>query len=257
MDEPAVTRPPRPAGLAGALLCALLLLTGTASAEDRLYYIELLVFAHEPGALGASEDFLAEPRGPALSEVRVRDFPLQPVWLEGEGPFVLGLHEDDADTLGTIELPALRRVLAADELRLSDAWRRLQRDGAYRPLAHAAWLQQGLTEGGQGVTIDLEGQLGPALAGSARVTRSRFVHLQLDLEYLSDGAVPLPVASAQGEDGLPVVRTLVPRYRLVQQRRMRNGEVHYFDHPAFGVIATIHRLERPEADQPSDGFLTR
>jgi Peptidoglycan-binding protein, CsiV len=32
------------------------------------------------------------------------------------------------------------------------------------------------------------------------------------------------------------------RYALQETRRVRTGERHYFDHPAFGVIATVTSL---------------
>ena len=50
---------------------------------------------------------------------------------------------------------------------------------------------------------------------------SRYLHVELDLIF-------------EGSDGL--------RYRLAERRRVRSNENHYFDHPAFGVIARITRL---------------
>jgi len=40
--------------------------------------------------------------------------------------------------------------------------------------------------------------------------------------------------------------TLPPRYELHIQRRTRSGEVHFFDHPAFGVLVVV----RPAPEEP-------
>ena len=38
-------------------------------------------------------------------------------------------------------------------------------------------------------------------------------------------------------------------YRLTQNRRLRRGEIHYFDHPKFGVLAMVTAVEaEPEDD---------
>ncbi|MCY4051617.1 MAG: CsiV family protein [Gammaproteobacteria bacterium] len=40
-------------------------------------------------------------------------------------------------------------------------------------------------------------------------------------------------------DTWPVIESLDPEYYLIERRRIRFKEVHYFDHPAFGVILGI------------------
>jgi hypothetical protein len=39
-------------------------------------------------------------------------------------------------------------------------------------------------------------------------------------------------------DGLDEI-VLAPQYRLMTTRRVTSGELHYFDHPAFGVLMRI------------------
>jgi hypothetical protein len=38
-------------------------------------------------------------------------------------------------------------------------------------------------------------------------------------------------------------------YRLSERRRIRSGELHYFDHPRFGVIARVTPYQAP--DEPA------
>ncbi|MGB5299133.1 MAG: CsiV family protein, partial [Thiogranum sp.] len=42
----------------------------------------------------------------------------------------------------------------------------------------------------------------------------------------------------------------VPEIRLRQQRRMRSKELHYFDHPRFGVIALITPYQPEPEPEP-------
>ncbi len=39
------------------------------------------------------------------------------------------------------------------------------------------------------------------------------------------------------------------RYRIFEDRIVKNGDVRYFDHPKFGVIAKITRFEEPEEEE--------
>jgi hypothetical protein len=40
-------------------------------------------------------------------------------------------------------------------------------------------------------------------------------------------------------------------YSMIQSRRVRSNEVHYFDHPLFGLIVQITPYEFPNPDEPS------
>lgn len=155
------------------------------------------------------------------------------------------------------------RVLSAGELRLNDAYARLQRLNGYRPLLHAGWSQEGL---GEAETAPLPlSRLGTAIpAGTIQLHLQRFLHLTLDLDYryaprprprLSPGraapSVPSPVMSvaAARSDGLNEIE-LAPHYYIEEDRRTRNGDVNYFDHPAFGVLVLVTRA--PEAPETTD-----
>ncbi len=38
------------------------------------------------------------------------------------------------------------------------------------------------------------------------------------------------------------------RYRIFEDRIMKNGDIRYFDHPKFGVVAKTTRYEEPEEE---------
>jgi hypothetical protein len=137
------------------------------------------------------------------------------------------------ESLVPVEDPLLVRTLRADELKLGAEYRRLRAISAYVPLLHTGWVQPGLAEN-ETVPFDLGtiGTLNPS--GTVRVHLSRFLHVTLDLTYRADGTA----SATDAMTGLSEV-TLAPRYRLAATRNVRSGELHYFDHPAFGVLVRV------------------
>lgn len=239
------------------LLSFSLPLAGPASAfeaqtlDTALFRVELVIFAHEPGALATTEDFLVALPDPALETIEPT------VSLRG----VLGPLPDDATAprlepielparflrpppLAAVPLPEWRQLLDSNAGELVEVYRRLATQSGYRPLMHLIWEQPGEADRPASV-VDFDAlRLGnPEIEGEARLSRSRFLHLQLDLRFRGgEPSQAVPVAT-RGEHG-PEVELMVPEYRLEESRRMRSGELHYFDHPAFGVIALIQPVQR-------------
>jgi peptidoglycan-binding protein CsiV len=126
------------------------------------------------------------------------------------------------------------RPLRPEELKLGTEYRKLRAISAYQPLVHVGWVQPGLPEA-DSTAIDLGtlGVLNPR--GTVRVHLARFLHITLDLTYQSTGSA---TAATTASDGLDEI-ALAPRYRLKTTRSARSTELHYFDHPAFGVLVRV------------------
>jgi hypothetical protein len=84
----------------------------------------------------------------------------------------------------------------------------------------------------------------PRVSGLLTMSANRFLHVELDMllaivdPYWGGGAGDSATASGfHGE--LRPTRT----YRLQQRRRVRRDEVHYFDHPRFGVLIQVRGLD--------------
>ena len=113
---------------------------------------------------------------------------------------------------------------------------RLQRSNIYRVVFHRAWIQP-VPDRDQlrPMLIQVGERLGTGwrIEGFLGVTRGRYLHLDTRLWYTPN----LP-ADAQGQD---------PGYmELREQRKMRSGELHYLDHPKFGVLARVDPIQPPE-----------
>ncbi|NIP74395.1 MAG: hypothetical protein GWO16_15935 [Gammaproteobacteria bacterium] len=89
----------------------------------------------------------------------------------------------------------------------------------------------------------------PEVDGTVLLTRSRYLHVYADLVF----SLPEP-ASLHRATPAPLVdsdkRRRLLRLRLRDHRRMRSEELHYLDHPAFGLLVWIAPYEPPEIEEP-------
>jgi hypothetical protein len=201
------------------------------------YEVEIIVFANldfDPGEEHFEQaDDLAGGAANGLREAPVFD------------DSNLGTSAPRVDPLAALQPDPLRiRLLRPDELKLGSEYRRLQALAGYRPLVHAGWVQPGLPEAdAEPFDLGMLGILNPH--GTVRVHLGRFLHIALDLTYQSGE----PIAAGQAaNDGLGEL-ALRPRYRLAATRSARSNELHYFDHPAFGVLVRVTPL--PAENTPS------
>jgi|GEM_PF-2507371 len=199
---------------------ALLLLglgSGAADAQDqpRLYQVEVVIFS-QPAGSSVERQPQPQPQAPATGpEARPGPAP-------EAGPENVPDPDAPTDPEGTApSLPiGVSGPVAPRQL---DAVARRLNTGGYRLLWHQAWVQP--ARGREGLELATLAALGqgpaaPGLSGAITLTAGRFLHLGMAVELAS-------------ELGLEAT--------LEQQRRVRLGEEHYFDHPNIGIIAVINR----------------
>ncbi|MBR9882989.1 MAG: hypothetical protein GYB21_04745 [Oceanospirillales bacterium] len=112
--------------------------------------------------------------------------------------------------------------LPRDRFQLVDDAARLRREG-YQILWHGGWYQNVST--GRNPYVRIQSGDG-RVDGVIKVDRGRYLHFKPDL---------LLSRSAAAE-------TASPRYRFKQSRRMRSEQLHYLDHPHFGMLVIINPL---------------
>lgn len=137
------------------------------------------------------------------------------------------------------------RVLRSDELELHGALQRLQRGDAYTPLVHGGWIQAAYPPE-QAIPFDVSSLATVNPVGTVQLHLSRFLHVTVDLVYR---AQPEPRSVQAPTDGTVVdVLNLPSRYALRIQRRVRSEEIHYIDHPAFGLIVVV----KPQPEEAAE-----
>lgn len=247
-----------------ALPC-LFALSSQVMAQDGAYRVEVLVFRHT--------DAIEEP----VAVDRVRGFH--------------DLLRLDEDLPGETPVASEFADGAFDSL-----WRRLSRLNGYEPLARHAWLQseadyhppvrvhgseviaEELRFPGAVIYVDLtrddmmQDFVMPLyrLDGSVQLRRSRFLHIDLDLEYRIDDpawSAAFPPIDFDDESFVETEPALdlfgqAPRagdrdetvpepfriHRLKQGRQVRTGRVHYFDSPVLGALVRVTRTTLATGD---------
>jgi hypothetical protein len=174
------------------LLCALPALAQQ-TASGPAYTVEIIVF--RASSVGAAEDWGAQPMARGFGS-------------DGKpGP-----------------VPQLIRALTPADYRLAGAESTLRSSGAWRPLAHAAWIQTAGIWGDAhaGLSLSDVGINVPGLTGTVYVERGQYLHLGFNFSYSNGG----------------------PTYTIDEMRSIKLGDKLYFDHPAFGILATVSAARR-------------
>lgn len=238
-----VRRPDRRRPAAALLLLALLCAPGLAAA--RWYQVEVIVFKHNGESATGGEQW---PEGIALP-----DF--------GNS---IELVTDLTDLAGAPAAAAGPQAIAfkpleRNERLLIDTERRLRNSREYAPLLAVAWRQPNFgvvgarhvylsdqvvahdTAAGRGETAAAAGSAEPVsrrVMGTVTVKVARLMNVDVDFVF--------------DNDGVPV--------RLTATRKVKLREIHYFDHPLFGVIVQVVPYALPNedpvkqvtADEPED-----
>jgi hypothetical protein len=133
--------------------------------------------------------------------------------------------------------------LPVDSYRLNGISNGLRQSSAYDVVFHKAWRQPAYdSTNAIGYPVAVAGKGGNNINGNIRLTRERFLHLDADLLM-----VPAGNRNAVMDTTL---RNTAPVFALHEKRRIKSNVVHYFDHPRFGIIATVTPYVSPaEAQQ--------
>ena len=185
--------------------------------EVRRYSVEVIIFRYAQEVSTGSEIF---PRDKPEPEV---------LSLDAERP----------------RRPPDTELVLMDEadFQLNEIMGRMKRLDVYKPVMHFGWTQATWPEE-QTEAIPLHRLARPpaGLDGDLTLYLSRYLHLVVDLQ-LDAPRVMVDLADMPGaQDELPV------RYRIQENRILKNGELRYYDHPKFGVLAKVTRVEEEEKE---------
>jgi Peptidoglycan-binding protein, CsiV len=238
------------------------------------YTVELIVFTYGAEVSSGSEIFVPdkpkiipdadESEGQAPDE-SVNDSP-PAVFSDGRGDtFEVMPPETEQGDAVPQEAPPREQIelhlLGSGEYTMDDIYRRLEQLDAYEPIMRAAWTQTTPTkEVSPAVHLRALGTPPAGLDGSITLYRGRYLHLVVDLALDAEGERGAMSATDRlvydtdevgsdqvGDDRMGEqdgaefggMLRLPVRYRIAEDRIMKTGEIRYYDHPRFGVIAKV------------------
>lgn len=132
--------------------------------------------------------------------------------------------------------------LAIDQQQLHGVFNRLEKLSSYTPILHGGWIQP-VKEKAPLEPIQIIHQADALqLEGTLTFHRGRYLHLDINLQ-LSE------VTNTDFNDNFLTSSFIqAPTlYRLKETRRVKTTDTHFFDHPRFGVLAVIEKIDSPEA----------
>jgi hypothetical protein len=236
------------------------------TADDPRYTVELIVFTYAAAEAGSNEIFVpdrpklvpdAEEEMPAdVSQNAFGDIPDElPVDVAAAEA---AAQDGQVHVRERIEL----ELLGPDAYTMNGIYGKLERLDAYQPIMRAAWTQTTPPRDAS-PAVHLRALEGapPGLDGSVTLYRGRYLHLVVDLALDADSGSGAALATDRlvtyGDDrvrdddraaGLDSAMNHPVRYRIYEDRIMKTGDLRYFDHPRFGIIA---RVTRPDVNPDS------
>ena len=242
--------------------------------EIRRYTVEMIIFEYaasavsgneifEPDELPEIEDLFAMPPayyGDRGTNVNA-DLPvaIDEAEIDDENALELLLPEEPEEEQILEEFPShilhtQLKVLDPEEHAMQDIYEKLVLLDAYKPIMRAAWTQA-TYEKDQTLPIRLRrvGNAPLRLDGNLTLYLSRYLHLVVDLTIESEQAQ----SGGRDDDSVRYYgdrrssrnygygyeqESTTIKYNISEDRIFRNGELRYYDHPRFGVLARISAL---------------
>jgi hypothetical protein len=254
--------------------------------EDVRYYsVEVIVFEYASSVSAGNEVF--DPVGPEHPEVSENpeipgldsDLDLAariPVYGDTSASSAIASDQEDIIEFGEIDvveeifeltpIPSLFdidfRLLTEEELTLSEVHKKLLTLDAYLPVLWGGWVQstheKDLTPP---IQLRMLGVPPLHIDGSLTLYLKNYLHLVVDLTREQRVAVFQPVYSMEKpaqsaersmfEDDSPynVSESQTFVYQIQEDRLFNSGQLRYYDHPKFGVLARVSRVEIEDPDE--------
>ena len=228
--------------------------------EIRRYTVEIIVFRYAQDVMTGSELF---PRDEPEPEVLPLD---EEVVLVDELPEAIVAQaaaiEEEPEPYPDAELVMLDEA----DFQLVDIMDRMEQLDVYEPVMHFGWTQATWPEE-QTDAIPLHRlvEVPEGFDGELTLYLSRYLHLVVDLQMEAPEVMiadqddverlgdVFTVGEMLGRMDEPVEQLPV-YYRLEENRILKNGELRYYDHPKFGVLAKVTRVEE-EDEETTEGEL--
>jgi len=171
-------------------------------------------------------------------------------------------NSDDApDYPGTIELVTdaggsnAFKMLPSSRYKLGGVNKALKLSSGYRPVYHVAWQQPELTKS-RAKKVHIKNPKAK-INGTVNLRGGHLLHLDLNISYFVDlytesitsfteeniSVAGEDVEETEADEEIIMSGTYA---QMKETRRIKLNELHYFDHPLFGVIMRVTRLEVEE-----------
>jgi len=146
------------------------------------------------------------------------------------------LPAQQPDSLSMLDI----EPVAASEKQLGRHAYAINRAAEFSVTSHQIWRQKGLPRE-QAAWINLKSE-SPALSGKVRISLSRYLHADFDIQLQNPEWSPSYANQAAIQQEM--VAKTIP---FNVSRKLKRDKTHYMDHPLAGVLLRIERYEKSQA----------
>ena len=210
--------------------------------EIRRYTVEVIIFKYAQDVSTGSEVFPRDEPEPEL----------QPL----DDDVVFGDASTEKPTQGPRSFPDTELVLlAAADFQLDEIMGRMERLDVYEPIMHFGWTQATWPEEQtRAIPLQRLARMPNGLEGELTLYLSRYLHLVVDLALEAPKSLTFDRNEMERVGDTRTVGELLGEvnaqpstyYRIQENRILKNGELRYYDHPKFGLLAKVTRIEEEE-----------
>lgn len=144
------------------------------------------------------------------------------------------------------------QILSSGRYNISGVYSALKSSREYRPVMHIAWQQPGLSRSNAKL-VHIRDTAGTRssdgyqdnlvkIDGTVKLRGGHFLFLDIDLAYFFNSLPESTINSVMMNEN--ITNNLSDYARLTESRKIKLNELHYFDHPLFGVITWVRRLSK-------------
>lgn len=234
------------------------------------FSVEVIVFEYTSNVAQEDEIFQLKQTPVLPDEIPVFADPTSPTDISAvDAPLIIAddtveisnadIEIEEIPTLADIEF----KLLQADEMTMGEIHERLMELDSYQPVLWTGWTQI-TKEQGDLRPIQLR-RLGPSpiyLNGSFTLYLKNYLHLAVDLTRELQTPVvedihfrqELAYGGFRGSNtrNFELADTRTVLFHIKEDRIFRNGQLRYYDHPKFGVLARVNRVEVELPDDEDD-----
>ena len=250
----------------------------------RFYSVEVIVFEYASSVSAGNEIF--EPEQPEIVD---EPDPESDTGIPVFGDTVAhSADENDADVYADFEeppeaevteldlIPSLTdvgfRLLTEEELSMGEIHEKLDSLDAYQPVLWGGWIQSTRDRDFSPlIRLRVLGTPPIHIDGTLQLYLKNYLHLVVDLTREQQIATVQPAyrferssrdnPSSYGTDDYYVADPQTIIYQSQEDRLFQSGQLRYYDHPKFGILARVNRVEEaePEEDEepPGPAMLSR
>ena len=222
------------------LLVAATVYSANAGAAERWYSVEVIVFRHAPETIQADNE-----QWPVLESVP--DY-------RGSQEIVVDLGDfnepAESDRPNEVQIPGPRpfEALARRELKMAGVFRTLRNSSSHEPVLHVGWRQPGLGDN-RARSVYISDRPAKPLSSDQELGALESLDRPIEIPRI-EGTIRVRTGRLLFVTADFVNYTAQVPTRIRERRRVKLKELHYFDHPLFGVIVQVtpYRFAQPEQE---------